>query len=47
VRALACDLALRTSCALAEVDAVLAAEPQNEYALRLREHLASRPAGGR
>ncbi len=44
VRALACDLALRVPCALAELDAVLAVDPQHEQALRLRHHLVA-PAG--
>jgi lysophospholipase L1-like esterase len=39
VRALACDLALRVPCALAELDAVLAVDPKHEQALRLRDHL--------
>lgn len=41
VRALACDLALRVPCALAELDAVLAIEPKHEQALRLRYHLVN------
>lgn len=44
VRALACDLALRVPCALAEVDAVLAIDPQHDQALRLRHHLLA-PTG--
>jgi lysophospholipase L1-like esterase len=39
VRAIACDLALRTPCALAELDAVLAIEPEHRQALELRRHL--------
>jgi lysophospholipase L1-like esterase len=46
VRALACDLALRVPCALAELDAVLAIEPQHPQALQLRYHLVHPPAGG-
>jgi len=45
VRALACDLALRVPCALAELDAVLAVEPQHPQALRLRQHLVAPAAG--
>jgi len=45
VRAIACDLALRTPCALAELDAVLAIDPTHKQALQLRQHLASQ--GGR
>jgi lysophospholipase L1-like esterase len=41
VRALACDLALRVPCALAEVDAALAIDPQHDQALRLRHHLVN------
>jgi len=46
VRALACDLALRVPCALAELDAVLAIEPQHPQALQLRYHLVHPPAAG-
>jgi lysophospholipase L1-like esterase len=48
MRALACDLALRVACALAEADAVLALEPTHVQALQLRHHLTQeqRPVAG-
>ena len=44
VRAIACDLALRTPCALAELDAVLEIDPAHKQARQLRQHLASQPS---
>jgi lysophospholipase L1-like esterase len=41
VRALSCDLAGRVPCALAEVEAVLAIDPKQNQALRLRYHLVN------
>jgi tetratricopeptide (TPR) repeat protein len=47
VRAIACDLALRTPCVLAEVDAVLAIEPTHKQALQIRQRVLNPPVPGR